>query len=112
MFQSRNRDAFRFKIIVKFRGGITTGMFQSRNRDAFRFKCSVLGLIMFNSNSFNLVIEMLFVSSADVSVTGNAIRMFQSRNRDAFRFKQHKATLHASRLPSFNLVIERLFVSS
>ena len=37
MFQSRNRDAFRFK---KFptRVAAITSLFQSRNRDAFRFK--------------------------------------------------------------------------
>ena len=61
-FQSRNRDAFRFKQFI----GVDISaeyMFQSRNRDAFRFKEQVY--------NFNVV--------ADDG--------FQSRNRDAFRFK-------------------------
>ena len=87
-FQSRNRDAFRFK----FSHNMTTArhhpMFQSRNRDAFRFK-------------------MRINESPSVPIA----EMFQSRNRDAFRFKRAThfgcSPLHLS----FNLGIEMLFVS-
>ena len=57
-FQSRNRDAFRFKATT-----VTNDLFwrfQSRNRDAFRFK--TLGSVKLPCR-FNLGIEMLFVSS-------------------------------------------------
>ena len=61
--------------------------FQSRNRDAFCFKLLTFNFILYVYISFNLVIEMLFVSrtigeSYDIFTT-----TFQSRNRDAFCFK-------------------------
>ena len=88
--------------------------FQSRNRDAFDFKilkmrvCVFGSLLCFNlviemllissdqnkmlkaeNKSFNLVIEMLLISSIASLGTGgwNGGASFQSRNRDAFDFK-------------------------
>ena len=86
--------------------------FQSRNRDAFHFRLSCSRLIpLIHHLSFNLVIEMLFISGKDCSVpealsacfnlviemlfiSGGtaappaAVRTtFQSRNRDAFHFR-------------------------
>ena len=66
-------------------------MFQSRNRDAFRFKViGVFGIAVFPT-SFNLGIEMLFVSSTSSTSKGPSLAAFQSRNRDAFRFKSATA---------------------
>ena len=63
--------------------------FQSRNRDAFRFKISGRMSQVLNLHGFNLVIEMLFVSRRHApSVRNGSPTMFQSRNRDAFRFKR------------------------
>ncbi len=61
-FQSRNRDAFRFKLASTGDAFEPDG-FQSRNRDAFRFKFEETGIMPLG------------------------IVKFQSRNRDAFRFK-------------------------
>ena len=65
MFQSRNRDTFRFKDakanLIEYLENV---LFQSRNRDTFRFKGTVRAGIATPSTSF------------------------QSRNRDTFRFKR------------------------
>ena len=86
-FQSRNRDAFRFKSLTTNATVSPAILFQSRNRDAFRFKLTLalwrytvdsvsisesrcfsfqvtaMCLAMSSSSSgFNLGIEMLFVS--------------------------------------------------
>ena len=110
-FQSRNRDAFHFKKCRRIRDNPKKHAFQSRNRDAFHFKihrghCSNLAM-----HSFNLVIEMLFISSILKSAEEFNTASFQSRNRDAFHFKvktKNEATLL---LNGFNLVIEMLFIS-
>ena len=113
LFQSRNRDAFRFKLggdrgII---GGIA--WFQSRNRDAFRFKDTEIHRDGHDGfRGFNLVIEMLFVSRVRRVTLNPALEWFQSRNRDAFRFKRLKVLWRARLDSSFNLVIEMLFVSS
>ncbi len=62
-FQSRNREAFRFKREPSFEKLICSSLFQSRNRDAFRFKS----------------ISAMFMNFY--------VFLFQSRNREAFRFK-------------------------
>ena len=63
----------------------TPYLFQSRNRDAFRFKLHVvLQMTHGTEQGFNLGIEILFISSPSLLT---ACYMFQSRNRDAFRFK-------------------------
>ena len=65
-----------------------------------------------NLISFNLVIEMLFISGYADTGCGLETRLrFQSRNRDAFHFRVNAMlTMNISAL-SFNLVIEMLFIS-
>ena len=94
MFQSRNRDTFRFKVkealseISRF----VSAAFQSRNRDTFRFKHH-FGSTPINGcyqcYRFNLVIEILFVS------------------RELFISSMRALPV----ILGFNLVIEILFVS-
>ena len=64
--------------------------------------------------SFNLGIEMLFVSSKGAfTVAKVETYEFQSRNRDAFRFKETACQCRLThRSYGFNLGIEMLFVSS
>ena len=87
-------------------------LFQSRNRDAFHFKLQMARMQMMRICSFNLAIEMLFISSCMewvelsqldiVSISQSRcfsfqvdvmtkpqtrVYKFQSRNRDAFHFK-------------------------
>ncbi len=63
-FQSRNRDAFDFKLpaTAASAGCLTT--FQSRNRDAFDFKADHYMPEIHEQLGFNLVIEMLLISSS------------------------------------------------
>ena len=71
-----------------------------------------LGLVCFLP-SFNLGIEMLFVSRFEGDDTPYAsVAMFQSRNRDAFRFKLNTYFDKKRNYQCFNLGIEMLFVSS
>ena len=92
---------------------LTSIPFQSRNRDAFRFKdITAEGRSDGVDSCFNLGIEMLFVSSTTRVLTlTRSGSLFQSRNRDAFRFKlsRHQPVGAIFR---FNLGIEMLFVSS
>ena len=113
--------------------------FQSRNRDAFRFKKVVDVIHISEIMSFNLGIEMLFVSRSDclyhhdipshVSISESrcfsfqvrfavgtseiGFPLFQSRNRDAFRFKDTDTDVieYVDVIECFNLGIEMLFVS-
>ena len=62
-FQSRNRDAFRFKQARCAFPNVVSYLFQSRNRDAFRFKRAWDNSRAQRRKRFNLGIEMLFVSS-------------------------------------------------
>ena len=48
--------------VASRRFNLPTGLFQSRNRDAFRFKGTMTVSIAEDAVSFNLGIEMLFVS--------------------------------------------------
>ena len=112
LFQSRNRDAFRFKPTRGKSTPLNFMPFQSRNRDAFRFKRIVKVVVVSISRCFNLGIEMLFVSSKPRSLQSTRKHlMFQSRNRDAFRFKLLTTRQRFNALASFNLGIEMLFVS-
>ena len=113
LFQSRNRDAFDFNPIRARIGVPTTIMFQSRNRDAFDFNTWDTpngngGIVVFQSRNrdafdfnfyqvsryergldeicFNLVIEMLLISTFVPEPPAQSITWFQSRNRDAFDF--------------------------
>ena len=89
-------------------------LFQSRNRDAFRFKVAFPLLVIHSHRSFNLGIEMLFVSRGTTNIESvSGFLEFQSRNRDAFRFKLKNMTIHTqTNSDCFNLGIEMLFVSS
>ena len=78
--------------------------FQAHNRLCFRQQVS----------SFNLGIEMLFISSTP-SYWGNEEYyrgVFQSRNRDAFHFKVRHDHYGTDSIFSFNLGIEMFFISS
>ena len=60
-FQSRNRDAFHFRHHSPS-SPCMGNEFQSRNRDAFHFRHQWIGFSVRRFYSFNLVIEMLFIS--------------------------------------------------
>ena len=86
-------------------------VFQSRNRDAFHFRTGGTSDSRgCGYDSFNLAIEMLFISGkppASARVTRN-VSISQSR---CFSF-QGCANVHGCLLPpGFNLVIEMLFIS-
>ena len=86
-FQSRNRGSFDFKLSYSLDQGLSK-MFQSRNRGSFDFK-SVSELSEAEGiSSFNLVIEVLLISSRQAFGGGIAWQiLFQSRNRGSFDFK-------------------------
>ena len=88
-FQSRNRGSFDFKPNEFDYDEMSLFEFQSRNRGSFDFKYyGFLFLELSDNLSFNLVIEVLLISSvAAVSGTSSAI-LFQSRNRGSFDFKK------------------------
>ena len=63
-------------------------MFQSRNRGTCRFKERQKRLGIYRGDSFNLVIEVLVVSSSRWrSLMRSLPSSFQSRNRGTCRFK-------------------------
>ena len=86
-FQSRNRGAFDFK--VGKRGKITN------SRTSFNLVIEVLlissltylKMVAQPATCFNLVIEILLISSQDAPYGTVRDYMFQSRNRDSFDFK-------------------------
>ena len=87
VFQSRNRDAFRFKCSTSLPVVCIYAAFQSRNRDAFRFKAmiqerspQVHHVSISESRCFS------FQVNSD-KILPSRFSEFQSRNRDAFRFK-------------------------
>ncbi len=112
MFQSRNRGSFDFKLIPPFvsRASIK---FQSRNRGSFDFKFMVVSLVYQNSCGFNLVIEVLLISSwtNPSNAFPRGTPMFQSRNRGSFDFKFKFRQANLLLLYRFNLVIEVLLIS-
>ena len=86
-FQSRNRDAFHFRVKQIFHEAKDLlEVFQSRNRDAFHFRycwmCASSPVIC-----FNLAIEMLFISGNLSRTAPASAEKFQSRNRDAFHIR-------------------------
>ena len=86
-FQSRNRDAFHFRVGAPFVLGVSPSSFQSRNRDAFHFR-SATKSSTWNPFGFNLAIEMLFISGKILRRDRHSkTHLFQSRNRDAFHFR-------------------------
>ena len=89
-FQSRNRGSFDFKLRRQEIQSQTKFAFQSRNRGSFDFKTdSMLTMLRSFKTRFNLVIEVLLISS----LTAPSIHQ--------------KPLFH-----SFNLVIEVLLISS
>ena len=86
-------------------------MFQSRNRGSCRFKRTPLEARMYNYTGFNLVIEVLVVSSVNMTLYIHPGGKFQSRNRGSCRFKEVKLVIKRNDAESFNLVIEVLVVS-
>ena len=65
-----------------------TAEFQSRNRGSCRFKATAEFLYYSIPQSFNLVIEVLVVSSRHAAdALPNCVNLFQSRNRGSCRFK-------------------------
>ena len=65
--------------------------------------------------SFNLVIEILLISSHHITIetNGTIFGEFQSRNRDTSNFKSLSALpVIPSTMRGFNLVIEILLISS
>ena len=141
MFQSRNRDAFLFKLrrflmsstipigfnlvieMLFFSSDVPGApeapflLFQSRNRDAFLFKPQAddpyFSVISFQSRNRDAFLfkDIRHLSSWKLIT----IEWFQSRNRDAFLFKPEQwepANVRQLDLPRFNLVIEMLFFSS
>ena len=87
MFQSRNRGSFDFKFSLVF-WGLGFLLFQSRNRGSFDFKPWNSHLIVSVMKCFNLVIEVLLISSLlDACLWTSETYPFQSRNRGSFDFK-------------------------
>ena len=66
VFQSRNRDAFHFRTPIPASPN-SSMRFQSRNRDAFHFRTLAFSGRLEDS-SFNLVIEMLFISGSHLKL--------------------------------------------
>ena len=60
LFQSRNRESFLFKSVLRVVWLDSSCGFQSRNRESFLFKDAVNMDIIKRKMSFNLVIESLF----------------------------------------------------
>ena len=110
-FQSRNRGSFDFKP-VRLRWYRPSTQFQSRNRGSFDFK----GVPIIEATAplpcFNLVIEVLLISSREDVAYRVRVFRFQSRNRGSFDFKLRVITLPIDDLICFNLVIEVLLISS
>ena len=113
LFQSRNRDAFRFKSPRQASGFDSPVLFQSRNRDAFRFKLltnnsvAILYIVSISESrcfSFQATVELTFaIVVTAVSISGSRCFSFQVlMRRVSFEGDPSR----------FNLGIEMLFVSS
>ena len=92
-FQSRNRDAFRFKNQGYLKHESYTVPVSISESRCFSFQVRLCVVSRGPIISFNLGIEMLFVSSAISRAFIPSISQFQSRNRDAFRFKDNNNNL-------------------
>ena len=92
-FQSRNRGSFDFKFRIPSFYRQSYLSFQSRNRGSFDFKRTMSNDKIRIHHRFNLVIEVLLISSSSRLSTKNATSSFQSRNRGSFDFKMRKRTI-------------------
>ena len=111
-FQSRNRGSFHFKSLL-VQSEPLPFRFQSRNRGSFHFKAQGFARCCSFPSNFNLVIEVLFISSLKRrTMNPNRFFLFQSRNRGSFHFKPVSVAVAVWGLLNFNLVIEVLFISS
>ena len=68
-------------------------MFQSHTWDTFLFKVNVSRSVFVLTIGFNLILEILFFSSVDASLSGSVLTLFQSHTWDTFLFK--KKRLHS-----------------
>ena len=87
-FQSRNREAFGFKLCQH--GQVPILLFLSFNLVIERLlvsRCLRVGMGIQRLSGFNLVIERLLVSRSRLSLNNILAFSFQSRNREAFGFK-------------------------
>ena len=119
--ESQESTCDRFNLVIevllisrKSRNGIgyTSKWFQSRNRGSFDFKHLDIAVRLHQQLCFNLVIEVLLISSHSVPNQLYAEAMsFQSRNRGSFDFKTASARWSPVENASFNLVIEVLLIS-
>ncbi len=90
-FQSRNRDTSDFKsAVTKSSGNGCASSFQSRNRDTSDFKYKEYPTTPEEAFCFNLVIEILLISSEMQCAEQLTLFAFQSRNRDTSDFKCSK----------------------
>ena len=111
-FQSRNRGSFDFKFTLTT--AINTGsrsVFQSRNRGSFDFKLDDHIRKSMTPKRFNLVIEVLLISSLFLVIFSHSPDKFQSRNRGSFDFKILFYLSARAPIAGFNLVIEVLLIS-
>ena len=72
-FQSRNRGSFGFKDSLTVCMNIEADMFQSRNRGSFGFKRTDSEHEHHSTACFNLVIEVLLVSSDEIEIFDDVI---------------------------------------
>ena len=111
-FQSRNRDAFRFKFNSWVTKALTVSISESR---CFSFQGQMLNTIVWMRGLMVSISESRCFSFQDNTTkppSGLPCMMFQSRNRDAFRFKLDNPNARGDGHYCFNLGIEMLFVSS
>ncbi len=112
LFQSRYREAWRFKMIFVCSMS-DLFQFQSRNREACRFKSEGVPPVSWwekvsISESRGLSFQVL-----DIDIAMRWIHFpFPSRYREACRFKQIRRIFTSVLMSCFDLVIERLVVSS
>ena len=106
---------FSFQVTRFSHVAIASFTFQSRNRDAFRFKPVYRSWCFHYYQSFNLGIEMLFVSSSQIHLhrLWHNCRRFNLGIEMLFisRTPGRMPTGHSLTANSFNLGIEMLFVS-
>ena len=99
MFQSRNRGSFLIKNLVRLHHQpMQHGEFQSRNRGSFLIKQPTFKMRLMSKASFNLVIEVLFLSRLSTMDVYVGFFAFQSRNRGSFLIKKNEREqlVHAS----------------
>ena len=88
-FQSRNRDAFHFRLRYQDGDFPAGGVFQSRNRDAFHFREATDSFLNDPQVRFQSRNRDAFHFRSRLQDAGCGLSIqFQSRNRDAFHFRE------------------------